>query len=111
VLGDAIFAESSQEEALLTIRMMPDYNHNSAVDIADYTMWRDTLGSISELQADGDGNGTVDTADYARWKEFFGVAEVAPMGRASAIPEPSTWAVLAGLLLIRRRWPLLSRRG
>jgi hypothetical protein len=49
-----------------------DYNKNSIVDAADYTVWRDTLGSMSDLRADGDQNGTIEPADYDYWKARFG---------------------------------------
>jgi choice-of-anchor C domain-containing protein len=49
-----------------------DYNHNSVVDAADYTVWRDTLSSTTNLAADGNGNGTIDTGDYGVWKSNFG---------------------------------------
>jgi hypothetical protein len=49
-----------------------DYNGNDVVDAADYTVWRNTLGSTIDLRADGDGNGMVDPADYGVWKSHFG---------------------------------------
>ena len=37
-----------------------DYNHNGIIDVADYTLWRDTLGqSGTGLAADGTGPGGV----------------------------------------------------
>ena len=53
-----------------------DYNQSGVVDAADYTVWRDTLGSSVALYdgADGDGSGIVDTADYDVWKANFGAA-------------------------------------
>jgi hypothetical protein len=42
------------------------------VDAADYALWRNTLGSTTDLQADGDGNGTVDQNDYTYWRTQFG---------------------------------------
>ncbi len=49
-----------------------DYNKNSIVDAADYTVWRDTLGSTSDLRADGDQNGSIEAVDYEFWKNRFG---------------------------------------
>ena len=51
---------------------MGDYNGNGIVDAADYTVWRDTLGSTTALAADGSGNLVVDQADYGVWKTNFG---------------------------------------
>ena len=36
-----------------------DYNQNHIVDAADYTIWRDTLGSTTDLRANGDNTGAV----------------------------------------------------
>ena len=49
-----------------------DYNQDTVVNAADYTVWRDTDGSMSDLRADGDGSGTVDQGDYTFWKDRFG---------------------------------------
>ena len=53
-----------------------DYNHNGVVDAADYTIWRDTLGSTTDLRANGVNIGVsagkIDQADYAFWKSHFG---------------------------------------
>jgi hypothetical protein len=60
-----------------------DYNHNGVVDAADYTLWRDRLGSAVTpyTSADGDGNGIVDAADYEVWKANFG--RTLPAGAAA----------------------------
>jgi len=68
-----------------------DYNGNGVVDAADYTLWRDTLGSQLDLRADGTGDGTVDEADYVFWNDRFG--NVVGTGSRAAVPEPT-----AGLL-------------
>ena len=53
-----------------------DYNGDAIVDAADYTVWRDTLGSTTDLRANGDDSGAsagkIDAADYAVWKNNFG---------------------------------------
>jgi hypothetical protein len=68
-----------------------DYNHNGIVDAADYAVWRDTLGSMSDLRADGDGDGTVQQADYAYWRFRFGnTSGSGSDSGAAAVPEPST---------------------
>jgi hypothetical protein len=54
--------------------LLGDYNHNGIVDAADFTVWRNTLGSSVTVYrgADGDGNGVVDQADCSVWKAHFG---------------------------------------
>ena len=49
-----------------------DYNFNGIVDAADYSVWRDTLGSTTDLRADGTASGVVDVKDFFVWKENFG---------------------------------------
>ena len=51
-----------------------NYNGDSVVDVADFTVWRDTLGAVLQRYqgADGSGNGVIDDADYDLWKEQFG---------------------------------------
>jgi len=80
-----------------------DYNNNGVVDAADYVVWRDTLGSTSDLTADGVPNGVIDEADYVLWKDNFG-ATSSGNGGSAAVPEPSSWALaMLGLLTLRRR--------
>ncbi|QDU58813.1 dockerin type I domain-containing protein [Aeoliella mucimassa] len=57
-----------------------DYNGDSTVNVADYTIWRDSLGfNVTPGEgADGNGDGVVDSADYDLWKANFGtVAQTA----------------------------------
>lgn len=64
-----------------------DYNGDNRVDAADYTVWRNALGT-SLTAADGDGDGVVDEDDYTLWKWSFGNS--AAGGTAgSIVPEPS----------------------
>jgi len=49
-----------------------DYDSSGTVDLADYTLWRDTIGSTTNLSADGDHSGTVDGEDFAIWKNNLG---------------------------------------
>jgi hypothetical protein len=51
-----------------------DYTGDGVATPADYTVWRDTLGSLSDLRADGDGDGVVDADDYGIWKQNFSAA-------------------------------------
>jgi hypothetical protein len=47
-------------------------NRDGIVDTVDYTVWQDTLGSTTDLRADGDDDGVVDQDDYTIWHQNFG---------------------------------------
>ena len=71
-----------------------DFNHDGAVDAADYTVWRNGLGT------------TYTHADYDVWLSNFGRASAAaPPG---AVPEPA--AMLASLIAVGAG-ALARRRG
>ena len=68
-----------------------DYNQDGRVDAADYTVWRNTLGSTTDLRANGDDTGAsagvIDEADYAFWKANYGNSS--PLGSGSLAIEPA----------------------
>jgi hypothetical protein len=92
-----------------------DYNGDGLVDAADYTVWRDTLGSEDNLRADGNGNLMIDSGDYDVWLASFGTSYASGAGSANlapgespganyAVPEPATWILLlVGCTAICRR--------
>lgn len=49
-----------------------DYNRDSFVDGADLLLWQRTLGSTTQLEADGDDSGTIDAPDLAVWRGTYG---------------------------------------
>ncbi len=86
-----------------------DYNGDGIVDAADYTVWRDTLGSTSDLRADGDDSGTVDAGDYTVWTSHFGSTSGAgTMVATTAVPEPSAAILGAVCLALLARAPRKS---
>jgi autotransporter-associated beta strand protein len=108
LLGGGLSWDASQLNVNGTISVggvLGDYNHNGRVDAADYTLWRDTLGSTTNLAADGNANGVIDDGDYDVWKMHFG-EQVNGSGAASregsTAPEPdsSILAATAGFFLV-----------
>lgn len=87
-----------------------DYNQNGTVDAADYTVWRDNLGSLTSLP--NDDTAGVDQDDYTRWKTHFG--ESSGMGgfarEATTVPEPASlicFAIAIGAIgYIRPLWAI-----
>ncbi len=83
-----------------------DYNGDHVVDSTDYIIWRDTVGSLTDLRADGNGDKVVDDADYGVWMSRFGVTYGSGTNLAS-IPEPGNFAmaftaVVSGWMLVVR---------
>lgn len=85
--------------------LLGDYNENKVVDAADYTRWRDNLGSATALPNDDTPGVAAD--DFTRWKNNFGMS--IPGGgsvSATAVPEPSALLLACGALfcsLVLRR--------
>jgi formylglycine-generating enzyme required for sulfatase activity len=81
-----------------------DYNSDGEVNAADYTVWRDTLGSFEDLRANGDDTGPseqyIDEADYLVWKNNFGSNGGAGATSAVPVPEPSTLLLFAAPLFV-----------
>jgi hypothetical protein len=73
-----------------------DFNRNGVVDAADYTVWRDNLGTVYMPN------------DYDKWKMNFGNSSAGGSAAAQiAVPEPATWLLLIGLVAHNRA----ARRG
>jgi hypothetical protein len=98
----------------ITAGLPGDYNHDGVVDAADYTVWRDTVGSTTDLRANGDDTGAsagiIDQADFVFWKGHFGQSgSGAGAGANAVVPEPETLPILLActLTMIARRLTLV----
>jgi hypothetical protein len=58
--------------------MPGDFNRDGYVNAADYTIWRDTLGSSTFLAADANNSGAIDSDDYNIWQSHFDAHIQAP---------------------------------
>lgn len=85
-----------------------DYNGDGMVNLADYTVWRDNLGSTTAMLPGDSTPSIVDGSDYQVWKDNFGAtASSASAIGQQAVPEPSTiLLVLAATTVaaLRRRF-------
>jgi arabinogalactan endo-1,4-beta-galactosidase len=91
-----------------------DYNRDGVVDAADYTVWRDTLGSTTDLRANGvnshGSTGVIDQTDYQYWLDHFSGPAASPgAGSSAAVPEPTTLALLLAAAAIAIGGRLIQR--
>ncbi len=74
-----------------------DFNQDGVVDAADYVVWRDTLGSVTDMRADANRSGEVDPSDYGVWRANYGNAFLSPT--ATSVPEPGALIYFALMAL------------
>ncbi len=67
----ARIAQSQNDPFDVPVNIDGDYNDDESVDIADYTTWRDNLGTSTTLPNDTT-SGSVDAGDYTVWNNNFG---------------------------------------
>ncbi len=84
----------STTEVILRLVDRGDYNGNGIIDAADYTVWRDSLGTSGHhLPADGNGDGTITVDDYNLWANAFDfpVSSIQNAHKeATSVPEPAS---------------------
>jgi hypothetical protein len=88
-------------------RVMPalktgDFNFDGVIDAADYSVWRDTRNSTTQLAADATLDGLVNSADYNAWRTAYGNGASAP---ATAVPEPKSLLIA----VVTSLWPMVYR--
>jgi hypothetical protein len=110
-------ANSVVLEVLAAAGLPGDYNEDGTVDAADYTVWRNNLGSPTALPND-DTPGT-GPDDYTRWKQFYGTSAGSGIGgivQATdiTVPEPTAlMAIMQAVIAVfsMRRLANLSNRS
>lgn len=113
ITGGVLFAPS-----FVAAPLPGDFNGDLQVDAADFTVWRDALGSSNPLNGNGDETGSsagiVDQADYLLWKTNFGSSLAAPstspglLGGGSPVPEPSAVVTMVTLAMVLAGWRRLQ---
>lgn len=90
-----------------------DFNNDGKVDAADYTVWRNNFGAVTDasISNNGDQVAGITQADYTVWKQNFG-ATYSGSGSAAGsgstqVPEPSAFV----LLVVAVSATLMSRRS
>ncbi len=87
--------------ALIDDLVPGDYDGNGIVEPADFGEWKSQFGNTVARYAGADGNGDqrVDLADYTVWRDSLGATGVeSPLGQfSSPVPEPGT---LVGALVV-----------
>ncbi|MEX2307276.1 MAG: hypothetical protein WD738_06765 [Pirellulales bacterium] len=108
-LGSNLYAAAKEnDESLTPPRLMIDYtvigaglagdfNSDSAVNAADYVLWRKNDGTNNILENDGGLGTPIDERHYNLWKTNFGMPGPGSGGNVvnSAIPEPTVCSMLA----------------
>jgi hypothetical protein len=85
------------------VALAGDFNGDGAVNSADYSVWRNGLGSIYTQ------------ADYAIWKAHFGETAGSGALSSAAVPEPGSLMLVGlasvGAISLARRRAKDTRRG
>jgi autotransporter-associated beta strand protein len=88
-----------------------DFNGDGVVNLADYTVWRDVLGSVEDSQSlagNGTGDNLVDAGDYELWRSNFGATVESSNFAAQQVPEPSSLLIFGALVIVAS---VLQRHG
>ncbi len=114
--GFAIHHLASFETLLLAEAIPGDVNLDGVVNGTDLSVLNQNLGNTGEFWTHGDVNQdtVVDGTDFLAWQRNFGAAPLPAVSAANTVPEPSTLALTALLLvqigLVFRRSDRLQRK-
>jgi len=113
VLQLVAYLETLTDDTFLTsdlfsdpfVTLPGDYDGNGAVEMADYSFWKASMGDTASLDSDGNGDEIIDAADYVVWRKFLGQTWQTIGGGAGqgsllqATPEPTAIGLAAIVLL------------
>ncbi|MCO6042315.1 M10 family metallopeptidase domain-containing protein [Aeoliella sp. ICT_H6.2] len=99
----ALYSPNTVVLRIENIGLWGDYNGDGVVNAADYTVWRNNLGSPAGTLPNDPHGSPIGTFQYETWKSSFGnTLPESALRQLSAVPEPSAIAfvVQTGALLI-----------
>ena len=85
-----------------------DFNGDSVVNTADYTLWKSSFGSKTDLRADANMNFVVDAGDYSIWRNSF--AAGGGSFAVQLVPEPHSLLLAAFACALALNWRRRSRQ-
>lgn len=112
--GEARIDIGAVELQVVPNAALGDFNQDNSVDAADYTLWRDKLGTTGLTPysfADGDGDGTIDADDYQVWRANFGRLLASGGGAGGAASTINLLAEASASELSAESRPAATRRG
>lgn len=118
--GETIVVPATLTEAGLVVDVSldirpGDFNGDGTIDVGDYSIWRDRLGTtvLPFANGDADGDGVVTRIDWTIWQQNFGRTAATHTSSEQSVPEQRTYAlmlasVLSALVLRQQRWLLAA---
>ncbi|WP_442484981.1 hypothetical protein [Aeoliella sp. SH292] len=77
-----------------------DYNNDGTVNLADYTVWRDRLGSPAGSLENDPHTTVIGAAQYNTWRSNFGLSMPSSSLASQTVPEPSTLLLAVATVLL-----------
>jgi hypothetical protein len=105
-----VWAFISFDESITLPYPTGDYDRDGDVDQDDYTTWKDQFGLTGYRPADGNEDFAVSPADYVLWRDSLGSSSGTATSNESAVPEPSTAALVVLFSLVGCVWLRSGRR-